>query len=111
MEAAKALPVKISNQFSQDVEEVYQYGVETFGIIQTQRYEQQIWQLTERLSTDYYLFPECYHLETVSKMYRWIILDAHLLIYRVTKKEVQVLRLIHASRSITKIKASRSLRF
>jgi plasmid stabilization system protein ParE len=110
MEGTEAFQVNISEQFNLDLEEVYQYGLETFGLAQAERYENEIWQLIEGLSTNYLLFLECHHLITKSKMYRWIILDAHLIIYRVSKNRIQVLRLIHAKRSITKIRKSRNIR-
>lgn len=110
MEGTKTLQVRISEQFSRDLEETYQYGIETFGLTQAQLYEKEIWELIERLTTNYLLFPECHHLITKSRMYRWIILDAHSLIYRLQKNEIQVLRLIHARRSINQIKAARSVR-
>jgi hypothetical protein len=56
------------------------------------------------------LFSECRHLPTKSKMYRWIVLESHLIIYRITIKEVQVLRILHSNRSITKIRTSRGVR-
>ncbi len=110
MEGTKALRLSISEQFNLDLEEVYQYGLETFGLAQAEHYENVIWQLIEGLSTNYLLFPECHHLITKSRMYRWIILDSHLIIYRVSKNKIQILRLIHAKRSITKIKKSRNIR-
>ena len=110
MEGTEALQVDISEQFNLDLKEVYQYGLETFGFAQAERYENEIWQLIEGLSTNYLLFLECHHLITKSKMYRWIILDAHLIIYRVSKNRIQVLRLIHAKRSITKIRKSRNIK-
>lgn len=110
MEGTEALQVDISEQFNLDSQEVYQYGLETFVLAQAERYENDIWQLIEGLSTNYLIFPECHHLITKSKMYRWIILDAHLIIYRVSKNRIQVLRLIHAKRSITTVKKSRNIR-
>lgn len=111
MEGTKALEVVVSRQFNIDLYEVFEYGAETFGLTQAKIYESEIWRLIEGLSTNYLLFPECRYITTKSKMYRWIILDSHLLIYRVTKTKVQVLRLIHAKRSITKVKTVRKIRF
>lgn len=52
--------------------------------------EKEIWKLIERLPQSYQLFPECRYLPTKSKKYRWIILDAHLIIYRIAKNDVHV---------------------
>lgn len=107
MEEEKRLPVRISQSFLFDLDEVFNYGLETFGQKQAENYETEIWELIDRLPNSYHLFPECKHLPTKSKIYRWIILDAHLIIYRIRKKEIQVLRLLHSKRSVTKIKATR----
>lgn len=110
MEETKELQVKLSKEFNFDLDDIFQYGVETFGIDQAEKYENEIWQLVERLSHNYLLFPECHHLPTKSKMYRWIILETHLIIYRIATPEIQVLRILHAKRSVTKIKTSRNVR-
>lgn len=83
--------------------------MDTFGIQQADNYENEIWQLIERLSFNYHLFPEYRYLPTKTKIYRWIILDAHLIIYRITENEVQVLRILHSKRSISKIKSSKNI--
>lgn len=49
MEEIKGLPVKLSRQFSLDLDEIFQYGEETLGISQAEKYEGEIWQLVERL--------------------------------------------------------------
>jgi plasmid stabilization system protein ParE len=100
--------VVYSNQFKLDVIEVYQYGSETFGTAQADKYLENIYRLTENLGITYGMYPECRHLPTKSKMYRWIILESHLIVYRIGSV-IQVLRIIHASRSITKIKSARRI--
>lgn len=107
MAEGKRLPVRISLAFLLDLDEVFNYGLETFGRKQAANYENEILELIERLPTSYHLFPECRHLPTKSKIYRWIILDPHLIIYRITNEEVQVLRMLHSKRSISRIKAAR----
>lgn len=110
MAEEKKLPVKVSLAFTLDLEDVYKFGAETFGLRQAENYESEIWDLIERLPNSYRLFSECRHLPTKSKMYRWIILDAHLIIYTITKHEVQVLKIVNSKRSITKIKAAKSIK-
>jgi toxin ParE1/3/4 len=110
MEEEKTLPVKVSREFNIDLDNIYRYGEETFGSRQADIYENEIWKLIEGLSNNWGIFSECKHLPTKSKRYRWIILDAHLIIYRITTFEIQVLRIIHSKRSITKIKSSRSVK-
>jgi plasmid stabilization system protein ParE len=102
-------PVAFSTQFKQDIIDVYKYGSETFGILQAEKYQHSIYKIIESLEYSYNIYPECRHLPTKSKMYRWVILESHLIIYRVTSTKILVLRIIHACRSITKIKASRKI--
>ncbi len=103
-------PVRYSTQFKQDVISVYKYGIETFGKIQAEKYQDNIYRLVDCLNVFFDIYPECRHLPTKSKMYRWIILESHLIIYRITDIEIQVLRIVHSRRSITKIKSSRSVK-
>jgi toxin ParE1/3/4 len=110
MEETKELQVKLSQEFNVDLDDIFQYGIETFGIKQAEKYENEIWQLIESLSHNYLLFPECRYLPTKSKIYRWIILDAHHIIYRVTNSEIQILRILHSKRRITQIKTSKKIR-
>ena len=110
MEEEKKLPVRVSGEFVLDLDNVYLYGLDTFGIRQAELYENEIWKLVEGLSHNWPFFSECRHLPTKSKMYRWIILESHLIIYRIKVTEIQVLRIVHAHRSIAKIKASRRIK-
>ena len=110
MEEEKKLPVKISQVFNLDLDDIYQYSIDTFGIRQAKLYENEIWKLVEGLSTNWPLFSECRHLPTKSKMYRWIILESHLIIYRITEKEIQVLRIVHSNRSIIKIRRAKRIK-
>jgi len=111
MEERKKLPVKVSEAFNLDLDDIFRYGIDTFGIRQAEIYENEIWKLIDGLSGNWPLFSECRHLPTKSKMYRWIVLETHLIIYRITDKEVQVLRIVNSRRSISKIKSSRSIKF
>jgi hypothetical protein len=43
-------------------------------------------------------------------MYRNIILDAHLIIYRITDTRIEVLDIIHSASSTGKIRAVRNIR-
>ena len=39
-----------------------------------------------------------------------IILESHLIVYRIMDSEIQVLRILHSHRSITKIKMTRGIK-
>ena len=90
--------------------EILKYSIETFGYIQAYKYFDTISQLVERLYNDYTYHPECRHLTTKSRMYRNIILDAHLIIYRITNERIEVLDIIHSASSIGKIRDTRKIR-
>ena len=109
MEESKKLPIRVSKEFNHDLDQIYIYGSDTFGTIKAEFYENEIWKLVEGLSYNWQFFSECRHLPTKSKVYRWIILESHLIIYRITVSEIQVLRIIHSHRSATKIKATRKI--
>jgi len=109
MEGSKEREVIVSDQFLLDLDEIFEFGLQTFGVKQAESYEANIWDLIENLSHNYLLFPECRHLPTKSKMYRWIILDAHVIIYRLSKSHVQVLRIIHSHKRITEMKSAKKI--
>lgn len=110
MEEVKKLKIRISEEFLIDIDDVYQYGIETFGIKQADKYEIEIWRIIENLTHNYLFFPECRYLHTKNKIYRWIILDAHVIIYRITNSEIQILRILHNRRSIATIKSSTKIK-
>jgi len=110
MEKEKKLPVRVSMEFNFDLDNIYTYGIDTFGERQAELYENEIWKLVDGLSLNWSFFSECRHLTTKSKMYRWIILESHLIIYRIKATEIQVLRIVHSHRSVTKIKDSKSIK-
>ncbi len=99
-----------STKFYLDVIDVYKYGLQTFGKIQAEKYLNDIYSLVGCLGLFYDIYPECRHLPTKCKIYRWIILESHLVIYRILESEIQVLRIVHSHRSITKIKSSRNIK-
>ena len=103
-------PVIYSTKFKQDIIDVYKHGFETFGKIQAEKYQRDIYRLVGCLDIFYDIYPECRHLPTKSKRYWWIILESHLIIYRINDLEIQLLRIVHSHRSITKIKDSKSIK-
>ena len=103
-------PYVTSDKFLESRSEVYNYGIHTFGYFQAERYNHQIEKSIESLSTFYLAYPECRHLATKSRKYRNIILDAHLIIYRITNERLEVLDIIHSASSISKTRAVRKIR-
>ena len=102
--------VKYSDEFIEDLGQIYLYGLETFGKRQSELYESFIWRLVFRLNTDYEMYPECRYIETKSRMYRNIIIESHLIIYRITPRQIEVLKIISSKKSISKIRTVRSIK-
>ena len=99
-----------SYYYEEHLIEILDYGIEIFGYAQARKYFNTISQLVERLESDYNYYPECRHLATKSHMYRNIILDAHLILYRITNERIEVLDIIHSASSIHKIRDVRKIR-
>ena len=80
-----------SQYYEEHLIEILEYGIEMFGYTQARKYFNTISCLVENLDNEYTIHPECRHLATKSRKYRNIILDAHLIIYRITDKRIEVL--------------------
>ena len=102
--------VIVSDPFYESFGQIYDFGCETFGYFQAERYGQKIRQSLDTLPDFYLAYPECRYLATKSRMYRNIILDAHRIIYRITNKRIEVLDIIHSASSISKIRSTRKIR-
>ena len=102
-------PYVISDRFFDSRSQAYKYGVLMFGYSQSERYNWQIEKAIETLSVRYNTYPECRHLPTKSHMYRNIIFDAHLIIYRITHDRIEVLDMLHSASSIRKIRDVRKI--
>jgi plasmid stabilization system protein ParE len=104
-------PIVVSKEFRANRKRLYYYTLDTFGYFQAERYLQQIRMSLVSLSDFYTAYPECRHLATKSRMYRNIVLDAHLIIYRITDERIEVLDIIHSASSIGKIRVTSKIRF
>jgi plasmid stabilization system protein ParE len=81
-----------------------------FGYFQAERYNKKIENAIETLPDFFLAYPECRHLTTKSCMYRNIILDSHLIIYRITVERIEVLDIVHSASSSRKIRDARKIR-
>ena len=93
----RKLKVVVSEQYTEDLKNIFQYGLETFGYVVAILFYDNIERLVANLKLEYFMYPECRFLVTKSKMYRNIILESYLIIYRVTPTNVEVLRVFHSS--------------
>ncbi len=60
--------VVFSEEFHHSIIGVYQWGVETFGKVAADRYEQQLFDVVGVLDKTYLLHPDCRWLPTKSRM-------------------------------------------
>ena len=110
MEEFKEKHVVFSRQYITDTDEIYNYGTETFGTSQANKYESFIDDTTTKLNQSYWMYPECKHLPTKGHIYRNIILESHLIIYRVKTERVEVLGIFHAKSSISRLRTARKIK-
>jgi plasmid stabilization system protein ParE len=92
------------------LEQIYEYGIETFAFTAATVFIEEISLRIEQLATDYLLHPECRYLITKSKMYRNIIYGSYIAIYRIMPSRIEVLNVLHNSRSVSTIKTSRKIK-
>ena len=104
-------PVEVSDEFKANRTHIYDYSIDTFGYLQAERYMQKIEVALSTLHNSYTIYSECHHLPTKSRRYRNIILDAHLIIYRITDLRIEVLDIVHKASSIKKIRNVRKILF
>ena len=90
-----------------DIKAIFEYGAETFGFIAAKAFVAEVYMSIWGLDYQYNIHPECRFLPTKSKMYRNIIQGNYLIIYRITPKRVEVLRVFNSRVSIRKIRTTR----
>jgi plasmid stabilization system protein ParE len=90
-----------------DIKAIFEYGAETFGFIAAKAFVAEVYMSIWGLDYQYNIHPECRFLPTKSKMYRNIIQGNYLIIYRITPKRAEVLRVFNSRVSIRKIRTAR----
>lgn len=78
-----------SEQLVVDLADIFQYGIETFGITAAKIFLEEVTHRIQGLSFQFYLHPECRHIPTQSKMYRNIVLENILLFIALPKKRLK----------------------
>lgn len=107
---SQTLEVAVSDMALKSLEQIYEYGIETFAYAAAMVFIEELIKLIEQLSENYLLHPECRYIVTKSKMYRNVIHGGYNIIYRITPTRVEVLNVLHNSRSISNIKTSRKIK-
>ncbi len=102
--------VVISDMALISLEQIYEYGIETFAYTAATVFIEELTLHIEQLSANYLLYPECRYLVTKSKMYRNLIFGSYIVVYRIKLQQIEVLNVLHSSRSISSIKATRKIK-
>jgi toxin ParE1/3/4 len=110
MEKEQKKTIVRSDIFKQNQIEVYEYGAEAFGEFLADIFMGRLENIIDELEYLYNLHPECKHLPTKGKIYRNIIFGKYLIIYRITTERVEILTMLHSSRSVAKIKGARKIK-
>ena len=109
MEKEKISVVK-SEQYYQDIRDIFDYGAETFGLNAADAFVEELFYRVDCLFFQYELHPECRFLPTKGHIYRNIILGSYLIIYRIKTEKIEVLRAFHSKASISRLRASRKVK-
>jgi plasmid stabilization system protein ParE len=75
--------VLVSPIFEDDIQDIFKYGVEIFGFRAAENYRKLLLSLAYKLEDFYLMYPECGHMITKGHIYRNIILESHLIVYRI----------------------------
>lgn len=90
----------ITNDAENDLENIQQHSLEVFGLSQTQKYEQEIFDTIFELTAN----PKIGHSrDDVPAEYRVLNIKRHAVIYKIVQKEVIILRVLHGSMNFSKI--------
>lgn len=103
-------PVVISDLAIESLENIYIYGLETFSYSSATVFVEELYVRLNQLSSEYLHHPTCRFIPTKTGMYRNLQHGRYLVIYRIKPERIEVLNIIHSSRSPSKIKAARKIK-
>ncbi len=103
-------PVIISIIAETDIQNIYLYGVETFGKNAAETFKAELMFMIRALRNLYEIHPGCRFLVTKSRMYRNIIFGSYLVIYRITPTRIEVLKAISSRMSISRSRTARKIK-
>jgi toxin ParE1/3/4 len=106
----KIRKVSLSSVLDDDLADIFDYGLETFGRNLAELFVANMYQHINELPLLFLIYPECRHLETKTQIYRNIILGKYLIIYRIRANKIEVLRALHGSQSPKIIKSIKKIK-
>ena len=109
MEGCEKKTVVMSGESIIDIDKIRVYSEETFGERKAEEYHQSLMTAVKKLDTGYLMHSQCPQLPTVTRIYRRVIINSHIIIYRIAAR-VEVLRVFHKASSNTKIRTARKVK-
>ncbi len=106
----KVKEIVISDIALISLESIFIYGIETFSLASASVFIDEINLKIESLAKNYLIHPECRFLSTKNQIYRNIIFGNYLIIYKITPTRIEILNIIHGSRSINFIKQQNKIK-
>ena len=106
----KIRPVVVSDLAIESLENIYTYGLETFSYSSATVFIEELYDRINQLSSDYLHHPICRFIPTKTGIYRNLQHGRYLVIYRIKPERIEVLNIIHSSRSPSKIRATRKIK-
>lgn len=103
-------PVVVSDLAVESLENIYACGLETFSYSSATVFIEELYERINQHSSDYHHHPICRFIPTKTGIYRNLQHGRYLVIYRIKPERIEVLNIIHSSRSPSKIKATRKIR-
>jgi toxin ParE1/3/4 len=103
-------PVVISDLAIENLENIYTYGLETFSYSSATVFVEELYIRINQLSSEYLHHPICRLISTKSGIYRNLQPGKYLVIYRIKPERIEVLNIIHSSRSPSRIRAARKIK-
>ena len=93
-----------------NLQEEVEYFQQNYSIDYSIKFRFEFKKIARSLSENYLAYPECRFLQTKKEIYRNIIWNKYLIIYKIMKDEVWILGLFHTSQNPVKLKAFRKIR-
>ncbi len=93
------LGLHISDEVYHDLEFVFQYGIETFGILTTEKYLEKIHRKINELAE---MPSKGQHHKNLPIEIKFILIESHMILYKysTTQKIVYILRIMHKNMDI-----------
>jgi plasmid stabilization system protein ParE len=98
-----------SIELEEDLKEIYLYSLDTFGKKKADNYLNSLKSVIKKLAVYYQMYSECSQLPTKGKIYRHVVVESHVIIYRISKR-IEVLRIFHSASSDCKIQTVRKVK-